>query len=62
MQSSADVETCKEFVMKEFVDDQKVNIQHRLLSYPFEHYHWLGDNFIQGCCRLAVLLFIKTVL
>jgi hypothetical protein len=47
---------------EEFGDDQRVNIEHKLLSLPFECHQWMGDNSIQGCCRLAALLFINTVL
>lgn len=40
----------------EFEAEQRTHIEHRLLSIH------VGKNSIEGCCRLAMLLFVNTVL
>lgn len=49
---------------EDFFDTQNLFIEYRLLSYRFDSItgEFLGDNSIEGCCRLAALLYVNTVL
>ncbi|GAD92093.1 hypothetical protein NFIA_080900 [Paecilomyces variotii No. 5] len=49
---------------EDFFDTQNLFIEYRLLSYRFDPIteEFLGDNTIEGCCRLASLLYVNTVL
>lgn len=49
---------------EDFFDTQNLFIEYRLLSYRFDPVteEFLGDNTIEGCCRLASLLYVNTVL
>jgi hypothetical protein len=47
----------------DFDDEQRIYIEHRILSIPFDyHQFYVGNNSIERCYRLAILLFINTVL
>ncbi|KAJ9221667.1 transcriptional regulator family: Fungal Specific TF [Paecilomyces variotii] len=49
---------------EDFFDTQNLFIEYRLLSYRFDPIteEFVGDNTIEGCCRLAALLYVNTVL
>jgi hypothetical protein len=53
----------QEICDEESDDNHMVYIERQLLSIPFDHHHLHIDNSsIEGCCRLAMLLFVNTVL